>query len=163
MDQPARRPWGSGSVFLHKGRWTASVAIPSTDGKRRRRWIRCATQAVAEALVAQLVDGGGPPRAPGHKWTHRLTPLDAILHVLERGRLLGWDDQMVARVIVASTPRRRLMLGVLGPCVYCGDELANTVDHVDPDGGDGLDNVVSACRKCNTAKGKRTPEKWRAA
>jgi hypothetical protein len=120
VDQAARRPWGSGSVFLHKGRWTASVTLPMTvDGKRRRRWIRCATKADAEQLVARLADGTAPPRAPRRLWTHRLTALDAVHHVLERGRSLGWDDRMVARAIVAAVPTRRLVLGVHGPCVYC--------------------------------------------
>jgi hypothetical protein len=32
-----------------------------------------------------------------------------------------------------------------------------TYDHVDPSGGNALDNVVVACRACNAAKGQRTP------
>jgi 5-methylcytosine-specific restriction endonuclease McrA len=40
-------------------------------------------------------------------------------------------------------------------CAYCG-EVADTADHVIPrsrGGGDGLDNLVAACRACNASKG----------
>ena len=40
-------------------------------------------------------------------------------------------------------------------CVYCGKE-ADTVDHVlarSKGGGDNLDNLVAACRRCNTLRG----------
>lgn len=52
-------------------------------------------------------------------------------------------------------------------CRYCGlaVEWANrrgpsggTYDHVDPLGENSLENLVVACRACNTAKGSRTPE-----
>jgi hypothetical protein len=33
-----------------------------------------------------------------------------------------------------------------------------TYDHADPRGGNSLDNVVVACRGCNSRKGQRTPE-----
>jgi hypothetical protein len=33
-----------------------------------------------------------------------------------------------------------------------------TFDHVIPDGGNSLDNLVVACRGCNSGKGQRTPE-----
>lgn len=51
-------------------------------------------------------------------------------------------------------------------CRYCG-QLVNwrdrrgprsaTYDHVDPYGGNTFDNLVVACRSCNSAKQKRTP------
>jgi len=44
-------------------------------------------------------------------------------------------------------------------CFYCGAD-ANTVDHVIPivKGGDpmAMDNMVAACRRCNSAKGSRS-------
>lgn len=35
-----------------------------------------------------------------------------------------------------------------------------SVDHVDPWGGDGPDNLVAACKSCNSAKGRRTARRW---
>lgn len=52
-------------------------------------------------------------------------------------------------------------------CRYCWTEVrwndrksssAATVDHLDPDGPNSVDNCVVACRSCNSAKGERTPE-----
>jgi hypothetical protein len=48
-------------------------------------------------------------------------------------------------------------------CVYCG-RPADTYDHVLPisrGGTSEVANVVPACRRCNSAKGARTPEEWR--
>lgn len=51
-------------------------------------------------------------------------------------------------------------------CRYCGaavqwtdrrSALGGTYDHVDPDAGSVLDNLVVACRGCNSSKGHRTP------
>ncbi len=51
-------------------------------------------------------------------------------------------------------------------CRFCGIEVnwadrksrgGATYDHVRPGGGDTLDNLVIACRGCNSKKGKRTP------
>lgn len=52
-------------------------------------------------------------------------------------------------------------------CRYCGTQVAwqdrrgpagGTYDHVDPTIGNTEDNLVVACRRCNAAKGCRTPE-----
>ena len=44
-------------------------------------------------------------------------------------------------------------------CFYCGDENANTVDHIVPlvDGGDpyNTENLCCACTRCNSAKGRK--------
>ena len=58
---------------------------------------------------------------------------------------------------------KRVRLQVLArdqwTCFYCGQD-ANTVDHVIPiaKGGDPVshDNLVSACRRCNSSKGSRS-------
>jgi hypothetical protein len=51
-------------------------------------------------------------------------------------------------------------------CQYCGKTVnwndrrgadGGTYDHVDPDGGNELDNIVVSCRSCKSKKGKRTP------
>lgn len=57
-------------------------------------------------------------------------------------------------------------------CRYCGLRVTwgannadhgGTHDHVDPDEGNTLSNVVVACRRCNGRKKDRTPEQWIAA
>lgn len=49
-------------------------------------------------------------------------------------------------------------------CVYCGLSVDMTLDHVIPrsrGGSDSVDNLVPACRSCNSSKGARTPDEWR--
>jgi 5-methylcytosine-specific restriction endonuclease McrA len=52
-------------------------------------------------------------------------------------------------------------------CRYCGVDVdfldrrsraGGTYDHVDPEGDNTMDNLVVACRSCNSGKGSRTPE-----
>ena len=46
-------------------------------------------------------------------------------------------------------------------CVYCGGREKLTLDHVIPrskGGRDSWHNLVTACQRCNTEKGDRTPE-----
>ena len=52
-----------------------------------------------------------------------------------------------------------------GPCHYCGAPDPIGVDHVIPRTQSGPSfawNMVRACVRCNSAKGNRTPEQWRA-
>lgn len=58
---------------------------------------------------------------------------------------------------VAPLSRRALFARDHGRCQYCGG-AAESIDHVLPRSRGGLhvwDNVVAACRRCNTAKGNR--------
>ncbi len=52
-------------------------------------------------------------------------------------------------------------------CRYCGTQIAwtdrrgpagGTYDHIDPTQGNTEDNLVVACRRCNSSKGSRIPE-----
>ena len=62
-----------------------------------------------------------------------------------------------------SRDYKRVRLQVLArdgyTCHYCGDD-ATTADHIIPitKGGDpiSMDNMVAACRRCNSAKGSRS-------
>jgi hypothetical protein len=50
-------------------------------------------------------------------------------------------------------------------CKYCGSPKDLTVDHVVPltrGGTCGLDNLVTACRPCNSSKNDKTPSEWKA-
>ena len=90
-----------------------------------------------------------------------------IRRVLKRSKRKGWDDAMTAAVIQASLRPSRVKYRVVGPCFYCGDDLADSVDHMTPlllGGADTPENCVSACWPCNDAKGARTVlEFWRGA
>lgn len=50
-------------------------------------------------------------------------------------------------------------------CVYCGTPTDRPqCDHVIPrsrGGPDAVENLVTACKPCNSAKKDRTPEEWR--
>lgn len=57
----------------------------------------------------------------------------------------------------------RLKLSMPRCCVYCGRTGALSLDHLIPryaGGGDAADNLVSACRRCNSAKGARDMIVW---
>ena len=60
--------------------------------------------------------------------------------------------------------RRNIFLRDNYSCVYCEKQLSTeelSVDHVLPKsrgGKDTWDNLVTACKTCNCAKGDRTPE-----
>lgn len=46
-------------------------------------------------------------------------------------------------------------------CRYCGSKDHPSIDHIVPlvqGGGNELENLVIACRRCNSVKGGRTPE-----
>lgn len=50
-----------------------------------------------------------------------------------------------------------------GLCFYCGGS-ADTIDHVIPlsrGGQDPIDNLVPACRSCNSSKGQKLVAEWR--
>jgi 5-methylcytosine-specific restriction endonuclease McrA len=56
--------------------------------------------------------------------------------------------------------RRAIFARDGGKCQYCGGGAEN-VDHVVPRSGGGRhtwENVVAACRRCNTRKGNRSPD-----
>ena len=64
--------------------------------------------------------------------------------------------------------RLRIYLRDAFTCRYCdramnplSDDLS--LDHIDPIGGDDDSNLVTSCISCNSRKGSRTPEAWRAA
>lgn len=50
-------------------------------------------------------------------------------------------------------------------CQYCGaKEVALQLDHINPrsrGGADTPDNLVAACKPCNTSKGAKTPFEWK--
>jgi 5-methylcytosine-specific restriction endonuclease McrA len=119
---------------------------------------------VAE-LCASQVPGRGPlwHRVPGGYQVHDY---------------LDWNDSRQQVEEVRASNKRRTDLfknpelrGQIrqrdgNDCRYCGrvvrwddrkSEFGGTYDHVDPKGPNTLENLVVACRGCNTKKGPRTP------
>lgn len=45
-------------------------------------------------------------------------------------------------------------------CIYCLELRRVCLDHVDPEGGNGEENLVSSCWDCNSDKGSETLEEW---
>lgn len=121
-----------------KGQCQSSLrAITSVTGMSRRQVIR---------VIAKLVD------------------LDLIAVIRQQDAITG--KCLSNRYIIlplpslngqAQTNRDRVLAKNGGRCVYCGDP-ADTIDHVIPKskgGTDDLDNLVPACRDCNSRKGNR--------
>lgn len=51
-------------------------------------------------------------------------------------------------------------------CINCDDHKDLCVDHIHPEvrGGDNsFDNLQTLCRSCNSSKGKKTMQEWRAS
>ena len=56
---------------------------------------------------------------------------------------------------VTKTQKTKLRLTTPNRCWYCGVDNPSTIDHViatNKGGNDSLDNLVLACRPCNSAK-----------
>jgi 5-methylcytosine-specific restriction endonuclease McrA len=85
------------------------------------------------------------------------------LWAMRDARANDWSEEFLADVIVASMTPSRSRFGIYGPCFYCGDWLANGVDHLNPrsrGGGDNPGNLVSACWPCNYEKRDRTASEY---
>jgi len=66
------------------------------------------------------------------------------------------------RRLMANHPTRNLIYKRDGyTCAYCGAKERLTIDHIHPTsrgGQDTWENLVTACCKCNSLKGNRTPQ-----
>lgn len=70
-----------------------------------------------------------------------------------REQVYGRAWQRLVAAVLASAGHR---------CAYCNGP-ARSGDHVRPHskgGASTIENVVAACRRCNTAKGNRTLQEW---
>ncbi len=79
----------------------------------------------------------------------------------ERFRRLWADPEWRAKAMLRARQRKDKDRGV---CVYCGGG-ATTVDHDVPlsrGGSEDPENLVPACRPCNSAKGRLTGVEFRA-
>ena len=98
---------------------------------------------------------GGINRLSG---TRSTMTVNSIIAVKGRPRNAAFAEQ------VPPLSNRELFLRDAHLCLYCGRQFSEqhlTRDHLVPlsrGGKDRWNNVVSACRPCNHAKGARTPE-----
>jgi len=61
--------------------------------------------------------------------------------------------------------KKRMVLASGRPCSYCGIPNPRTVDHIVPTsrgGGHQWWNLAECCLSCNSEKGGRTPDEWKA-
>lgn len=67
-----------------------------------------------------------------------------------------WGGRRAARLTAAVLARDHDPAAGYTPCYWCG-QPANTADHYpigrDEGGSDTLDNLVSACKPCNSTRG----------
>ena len=65
---------------------------------------------------------------------------------------------------ISKTKKAKLKLSLPNNCWYCGKEDPSTIEHVTPKskgGSDNLDNLVLACKKCNSSKKDKSVEEFR--
>jgi len=83
--------------------------------------------------------------------------LNPPLRMLKKqGRVLSGDSY-------GKNARLNLMRKYNYRCTYCGSEENLSVDHVIPlskGGEDYIENLVIACRKCNSSKGNKELNRW---
>ena len=92
------------------------------------------------------------------RWVHPKWRMPAVV------RLTGWLCTFQQRV---KFSRQNVLLRDRWCCQYCGERKETsqlTFDHVQPKcrgGRTSWDNIVIACRSCNSRKGGRTPKEAR--
>lgn len=67
------------------------------------------------------------------------------------------------RQFIPTAVRRGVFERDSHTCQYCGSTERLSLDHVVPwsrGGKDTADNLVTACRSCNSKKNARTPDEW---
>lgn len=75
--------------------------------------------------------------------------------IFEKTRRTGNKKFNTANIVASVLERDDFI------CGYCGDQKANTVDHIVPKckgGGTTFSNLIACCLKCNQYKADRTPE-----
>lgn len=108
---------------------------------------------VRRALVLVLRDRADVVESNGHVWRSEHVELAAPSVIKLRHYVKVRFDRRV------PLNRRSIFLRDDHRCQYC-HRAAENIDHVIPrsqGGGHTWENVVAACRRCNTKKGGRTP------
>ena len=119
----------------------------------------------ADLVVGALVDAGyldeGPDGYVIHDWydyAGKLNERREEQKAYKSRRYALYNDMRLIKAIRARDGNF---------CRYCGKSVnwndrkgvdGGTYDHIDPDGDNSLENVVVACRSCNSKKKDRPPE-----
>ena len=91
-------------------------------------------------------------------------------HAVKKGSRFyakGYQSRQITEGVRTTIPlevKRAIFERDGGACTYCGSTESIALDHVMPwsrGGDDTADNLVLACRSCNSQKGAKTPEEWR--
>jgi 5-methylcytosine-specific restriction endonuclease McrA len=139
------------------------VTIVATDVLRQsvvvfsQNYLPMSRVNIKRAIVL-LVTGKAEPLdfTTGNGWLVR-SPSTAI-HVPEQIRLTFGNKERLWKLPPVN--RREVLRRDTHSCQYCGSKKHLTLDHVMPRSKGGLhtwDNVVTACERCNSRKGDRTP------
>ena len=146
------------------------VAFSHRDARWRKHWLCRCDCGAARVVQASLLRTGNT-KSCGCWGVHVKTTATrlpakggAIYQILLGYRRHARD---AGRVFILT--REQFTALVLAPCHYCGKEpsnhrvtkncreglIYNGIDRIDNTRGYEADNVVSCCRRCNTAKGAR--------
>ncbi len=109
--------------------------------------------------IALLVTGKAEPLDFSSGKGYRVRSPSVVILVPEQIRLTITDAERVWRVPPVN--RREVLRRDKHACQYCGSTKKLTLDHVIPRSKGGKhtwDNVVTACERCNSQKGDRTPQ-----
>lgn len=144
-----------GSIYFspRRNEWIGKITVGPVGSADVRSVYGRTREEVVEKL-GDLSPTSSPASEP--RPSYRMKSVAVALIVLQRSKDLGWSENQTARAMAAGMTRSRIQYGVAGPCTYCGDEFADTIDHVVPmsrGGADAPENVVSACWTCNMRKG----------
>lgn len=148
MKNPKMRNGGTIYQRASDGLWCAAVALPSIDGKRRKRVVTSKDRAVVEA---KLLEMNPDVREVGH------TPRPVLLRA---ARAIATHTSSEWQAKVRASPNE---------CRYCETPLNifNMVkDHmisIDCGGSDGIENVQPICWECNNEKRKTPHDQFKYA
>lgn len=160
----------SGDVVKMSGT-TIGDEIPGTvwdlpEGLTRGvRWTKASFKDVGDGGIrcdfcGESRDGvfaSGAPHTDAHICGACCARIMASTHHHLYGGWLKWARPSPDRsTLISDELRSRILEKYEETCVYCGGD-AETVDHVRPRGGSEPENLVAACRPCNTKKGNNTP------
>jgi 5-methylcytosine-specific restriction endonuclease McrA len=161
LSDGAWRMWGMGLIYCQKNLTDGFIderAI-ATWGIKAKPWRRitdelCREQVKDRAPLWERVDGGFKVH-DYLQWNDSKAQILASRQVSKTRRQLYGDVELLAAIRERDG----------SACRYCGRDVnwrdrrgpgGATYDHVDPAAGNTLENVVVACRGCNSSKGPRT-------
>jgi 5-methylcytosine-specific restriction endonuclease McrA len=159
-----------------------NCGLPNPPGRRRNCSERCRKAAWRARRAADLPDYYRRRRAIHPERAREIARASRLRHLeAARARDQRWSRANRHRKVLHGVSRRALFEGAPGSfsaiewarlcfehayaCAYCGLWRPLTVDHRIPltrGGSNYIDNILPACRPCNSRKGTRTETEFRA-